>query len=227
MIVVVAPGQGSQTPGFLAPWLESPEAVQHLARLSEATGLDLADLGTAADAETITRTEIAQPLIVAAGLVAAAALERRIEATAGHSVGELTAAAIAGVLTEEDAMRLVTVRGSAMAAAAAAEPTGMAAVLGGDETAVVARLAELDLTPANRNGAGQIVAAGAVGALDGLRAEPPAGARVIPLKVAGAFHTRYMASAVDALASAGYPVRRAGAAVHAGEHPVTGTTERG
>ena len=199
VIVVVAPGQGSQSPGFLSPWLESDEAAAHLAMLSEASGLDLADLGTAADAETITRTELAQPLIVAAGLVAAAALDRPVAATAGHSVGEVTAAALSGVLSEEDAMRLVTVRGRAMAEAAAARPTGMSAVVGGDEAVVVDRLSELGLTAANRNGGGQIVAAGAVEALAALTVTPPAGSRVIPLKVAGAFHTAAMATAVDAL----------------------------
>jgi [acyl-carrier-protein] S-malonyltransferase len=199
VIVVVAPGQGSQSPGFLAPWLDLPGVRQQLEELGDAAQLDLVALGTTADADTIRRTEIAQPLIVAAGIVAAAALERQVHAVAGHSVGEVTAAIVSGVLSPTDGMRLVATRGQAMAAAAAVQPTGMSAVLGGEESSVVARLDELGLTPANRNGGGQIVAAGALPALESLRAEPPAGARVIPLQVAGAFHTAYMEPAVEGL----------------------------
>lgn len=201
VIVVVAPGQGSQSPGFLRPWLELDGVADHLGRLGEAAGLDLVELGTTADADTIRRTDIAQPLIVAAGLVTAAALDRSIAAVAGHSVGEVTAAVLAGVLDETVGMRLVATRGRAMAEAAAITPTGMSAVIGGDEAVVVARLDELGLTAANRNGGGQIVAAGALDALETLRTEPVAGTRVIPLQVAGAFHTRHMAPAVDALAA--------------------------
>ncbi|GAA4744126.1 ACP S-malonyltransferase [Amnibacterium soli] len=199
VIVVVAPGQGSQSPGFLEPWLELDGVRERLEALGRAAGLDLVALGTTADAETIRRTEIAQPLIVAAGIVTAAALERPVEAIAGHSVGEVTAAVVGGVLSDVDGMRLVATRGRAMAEAAAAVPTGMSAVVGGDEQVVVDRLAELGLTPANRNGGGQIVAAGELPALDALRTEPPKGARVIPLQVAGAFHTEYMAPAVETL----------------------------
>jgi [acyl-carrier-protein] S-malonyltransferase len=199
VIVVVAPGQGSQSPGFLAPWIEDPSAREHLERLGEAAGLDLVRLGTEADADTIRRTEIAQPLIVAAGLVALAALGRPVVAAAGHSVGEVTAAVAAGILDEGDGMRLIAVRGRAMAEAASVRPTGMAAVLGGDESTVVARLGELGLVPANRNGGGQIVAAGELGALDRLKAEPPAGSRVLPLQVAGAFHSEVMRPAVAEL----------------------------
>ena len=199
MIVVVAPGQGSQSPGFLEPWLELDGVRERLEALGDAAELDLVGLGTTADADTIRRTEIAQPLIVAAGIVTAAALERPVTAVAGHSVGEVTAAVVGGVLSDVDGMRLVATRGRAMAEAAAAVPTGMSAVVGGDEQVVVDRLAALGLTPANRNGGGQIVAAGELPALDALRAEPPAGARVIPLQVAGAFHTSYMAPAVETL----------------------------
>lgn len=199
MIVVVAPGQGSQSPGFLAPWAEDPAARDHLERLGAAAGLDLVELGTTADADTLRRTELAQPLIVAAGLVALSALGRSPAAVAGHSVGEVTAAVAAGVLDETDGMRLIAVRGRAMAEAAAARPTGMAAVLGGDEDVVLARLTELGLTPANRNGAGQIVAAGEMAALEALKQEPPAGSRIIPLQVAGAFHTEVMRPAVATL----------------------------
>jgi [acyl-carrier-protein] S-malonyltransferase len=199
VIVVVAPGQGSQSPGFLAPWIEDPAAREHLERLGQAADLDLVRLGTEADADTIRRTEIAQPLIVAAGLVTLAALGRPVSAVAGHSVGEVTAAVAAGILDEGDGMRLIAVRGRAMAEAASARPTGMAAVVGGDEASVVARLEELGLVPANRNGGGQIVAAGELDALDRLKAEPPAGARVIPLQVAGAFHSEVMRPAVAEL----------------------------
>ena len=205
MIVVVAPGQGSQTPGFLAPWLAVPSVAEQVAAHSEAVGIDLAAHGTESDADTIRDTAVAQPLIVSAGLVSLAALleggrRDRIAGIAGHSVGEITAAAGAGVLSEADALVFVRERARAMAAAAAAEPTAMSAVLGGDEQALLARLDELGLEPANYNGGGQIVVAGAVDALQALKDEPVAGTRVIPLQVAGAFHTRYMAPARDSLA---------------------------
>lgn len=207
MIVVVCPGQGSQTPGFLAPWLADPAYAERLARLSEAAGVDLATHGTVSDADTIRDTAIAQPLIVAAGLLTLDALlgdgrVARIGGIAGHSVGEITAAVGAGVLREADAMHFVAERGRAMADAAALAPTGMSAVIGADEQALLARLDELGLEPANFNGGGQIVVAGALDALETLKAEPPVGARVIPLQVAGAFHTRYMRPAVERLAAA-------------------------
>lgn len=206
MIVVVCPGQGSQTPGFLTPWIEDAEAKALLASLSEASGVDLIAHGTESDADTIRDTAIAQPLIVAASLVSLRALEARtgtkVAAIAGHSVGEFAAAAGAGVLTPADALALVGLRGRAMAAAAAEVETGMSAVIGGDQDEVVAHLEQFGLFAANYNGAGQIVAAGAVAALAKLKEEPPAGARVIPLQVAGAFHTDYMAPAVDAVQNA-------------------------
>ncbi|NQX03774.1 ACP S-malonyltransferase [Rathayibacter sp. VKM Ac-2856] len=204
MIVVVAPGQGSQTPGFLEPWLAVPSVAEQVAAHSEAVGIDLAAHGTVSDADTIRDTAVAQPLIVSAGLVSLAALleggrRDRIAGIAGHSVGEITAAAGAGVLSEPDALVFVRERARAMAAAAAATPTAMSAVLGGDEQALLARLDELGLEPANYNGGGQIVVAGAVDALQALKDEPVRGTRVVPLQVAGAFHTRYMAPARDAL----------------------------
>jgi len=192
---------------MLAPWLELDSVAAHLAELSEATNVDLAVHGVQSDADTIRDTAIAQPLLVATSLLTGRALfPAGVPAgsvIAGHSVGEFGAAALAGVLTDADAVALVTTRGAAMAsAAAAAEPTSMAAVLGGEADAVAAALAALDLTPANVNGGGQVVAAGAKSAIAELVANPPERARVIELQVAGAFHTRYMAPAVDTLAAA-------------------------
>ena len=206
MIVVVAPGQGSQTPGFLEPWLELDGAREQIGTFGEAAGVDLLAAGTTWDADAIRDTAIAQPLIVAASLLTYEALIDRAVATpdgvAGHSVGELAALYAAGVLGDTTVMELVGVRGRAMAEAAAAEPTGMSAVIGGDRDEVLAALTALDLTPANHNGAGQIVAAGALEALARLGDEPPAGTRVIPLQVAGAFHTRTMLPAVETLRAA-------------------------
>lgn len=200
MIVIVAPGQGSQKPGFLAPWLELPGVPERLRSLSDAAGVDLLEHGTVSDADTIRDTLVAQPLIVAAGILTLDALGDRAAlaaGVAGHSVGEITAAVAAGVLTAEDAMALVGERARAMADAAAATPTGMAAVIGADEAVLEARLEELGLQPANYNGGGQIVVAGAVDALAELAAAPPERARVIPLQTAGAFHTDFMAPAVE------------------------------
>lgn len=204
VIVVVAPGQGSQTPGFLEPWLAESALRDHLGALSDAAGIDLVAHGTTSDADTIRDTKVAQPLIVAASLMTAAAVlsegrRSHVDGVAGHSVGEVAAAAIAGILSETDAMRLVAERGRAMADAAALETTGMSAVIGGDEAELLARLAELGLQPANFNGGGQIVVAGATDALAQLAENPVAGTRVIPLQVAGAFHTRYMQPAVSHL----------------------------
>ncbi|MBF4995466.1 ACP S-malonyltransferase [Arthrobacter gandavensis] len=204
MLAIVCPGQGSQTPGFLAPWLELPGVREHLEALSETAGLDLVAHGTTSDEETIKDTAVAQPLIVAAGLVAARQLLDTGALTAatvvaGHSVGEITASAIAGALTEDDALTFVRERANAMARAAAAAPTGMSAVLGGDPDDVAQVLAGLGLTAANANGGGQVVAAGTLEQLAGLAANPPAKARVIPLKVAGAFHTTHMEPALSVL----------------------------
>ncbi len=206
MLVIVAPGQGAQTPGFLAPWLEIPAFGDRLAWLSAVAGLDLLHYGTEADADTIRDTAVAQPLLVASGLLAALELFPhpadafgRIGAVAGHSVGELAAAAGARAITAEQAMVLVRERGKAMAAAAAATPTSMTAVLGGDREEVLATLARHGLTAANDNGPGQIVAAGTTAQLQALAEDAPAKARLVPLSVAGAFHTEHMAPAVDVL----------------------------
>ncbi|MFD9463719.1 ACP S-malonyltransferase [Streptomyces sp. NPDC060027] len=204
MLVLVAPGQGAQTPGFLTPWLDLPGAAERLAAWSDAIGLDLAHYGTQADADAIRDTAVAQPLLVAAGLLSAAALgDVTPGAVAGHSVGEITAAAFAGVLDDTAALTLVRKRGLAMAEAAAITRTGMSALLGGDPETTVAHLEKLGLTPANVNGAGQIVAAGTLEQLAALEADKPEGVRrVVALKVAGAFHTVHMAPAVEALAKA-------------------------
>ncbi|MDJ0348297.1 ACP S-malonyltransferase [Cryobacterium sp. PH29-G1] len=202
MIVVVCPGQGSQTPGFLEPWLALPAFKAGLRQISDNLDLDLVAHGTVSDAATIRDTAIAQPLIVAAGILTLEALltpqrRDRIAGIAGHSVGELTAAAGAGILHTADAVSFVRERGLAMQAAAALVPTGMSAVIGADEDELLARVAELGLEPANFNGSGQIVVAGALDALAALAETPPHRARVIPLQVAGAFHTRYMQPAVE------------------------------
>ncbi|MEV0899273.1 ACP S-malonyltransferase [Actinoplanes sp. NPDC049802] len=203
MLAVLSPGQGSQKPGFLTPWLDLPGAETRLRGWSELAGADLVHLGTEADAEEIKDTARTQPLLVAAALLAGEHLPLEgVRAVAGHSVGELGAAVLAGVLSPEDAVTLAGIRGREMAAACALEPTGMSAVLGGDPDEVVAAIEKHGLHPANRNGAGQIVAAGALAALAGFAAEPPARARVIALPVAGAFHTPYMAPAESALAAA-------------------------
>ncbi len=205
VLAFLAPGQGSLTPGMLADWLELPGAAARIASWSDISGLDLARLGTTATAEEITDTAVTQPLVVAATLLAREELAKRAPQdgsenteiiVAGHSVGEIAAYAIAGVITADEAVSLAATRGAEMAKACALEPTGMSALLGGDEDEVLARLDALDLVPANRNAAGQIVAAGAVSALEKLAEDPPARARVRRLATAGAFHTKYMASAL-------------------------------
>jgi [acyl-carrier-protein] S-malonyltransferase len=203
VIALLAPSQGAQTPGMLAPWLVDPGARETLARWSSAVDLDLERLGTTAGADEIKDTAVTQPLVVATALLAFSALTARVGlppdlVVAGHSVGELTAAAIAGLLTPDAAVALAAVRGREMAAACARQPTGMSAVLGGKPDDVLARLEELGLDPANRNGGGQVVAAGPVDALTALAANPPERALVVPLAVAGAFHTRFMAPAEEA-----------------------------
>lgn len=206
MIVVVCPGQGAQTPGFLTPWLEVPAFEKSLLAMQAATGIDLISHGTVSDADTIRDTAVAQPLIVAAGVATLGALlsgktakEFGIAGVAGHSVGEITAAVVAGVFDAETGIRFVNERGQAMAKAAALEATSMAAILGGEQQDIEAKLSTLELEPANYNGSGQIVAAGTAAAILELQANPVAGTRVIPLQVAGAFHTRFMKPAVETL----------------------------
>jgi [acyl-carrier-protein] S-malonyltransferase len=200
VLAVLAPGQGSQKPGFLTPWMALPGTEARLRWWSALAGVDLVHLGTTADEEEIRDTARTQPLLVSAALVAAEHLDANdLGVVAGHSVGEIAAAAIAGVLTPESAVTLAAVRGREMAAACALEATGMSAVLGGNEDEVLAAIAAQGLHAANRNGAGQIVVAGSLAALEAFKATPPPGTRVIPLKVAGAFHTPYMAPAEKAL----------------------------
>ena len=197
MLALIAPGQGAQTPGMLLPWIADPSKAELLQQWSDAIDLDLLHLGTTADADEIRDTANAQPLIVAAGLLSAGALDLKgkFSFVAGHSVGEITAAALAGVISEVDALRLVRVRGIEMAKAAAVSPSGMSAVLGGDREVVLAAISQAGLVAANDNGGGQIVAAGD---LDALASLAPVGARVRALQVAGAFHTHFMSPAVAA-----------------------------
>jgi [acyl-carrier-protein] S-malonyltransferase len=209
MLLITAPGQGAQAPGFLSAWLELPGFADRLGAWSDLAGCDLIRYGTTAGADEIKDTAVAQPLLVAAAVATAEVLfgglgkaPQQAGATAGHSVGELGAGTIAGVITPEDAMRLVGVRGRAMASAAAIEQTGMTAVLGGTEGDVLASMEKHGLTPANINAPGQIVAAGTTAELAAFAADPPPGARLRPLAVAGAFHTRHMAPAADELREA-------------------------
>lgn len=209
MLAIVCPGQGAQKPGFLAPWLELPGVDEALGALSAAAEVDLLRHGTVSDAETIKDTAVAQPLLVAAGIIAAGQIGPQDDGPAvppagvyaGHSVGEVTAAALSGVLTAEAAMQLVAVRSRAMAKAAAAVPTGMAAVVGGSRAEVIDTIERHGLHAANINSAAQVVAAGDVDAIQALAADGPAKARVIPLQVAGAFHTPFMAEARSELAA--------------------------
>jgi [acyl-carrier-protein] S-malonyltransferase len=205
MLIAACPGQGSQAPGFLGQWLKEVDGFQsQLEKLSAVCGLDLVNLGTTADEAQIKDTAIAQPLIVAASIAAYRALFQSVEidGVLGHSVGEFAAAAIAGVITDELALKLVTIRGQAMAKAAAEQSTGMAAILGGEIDEVISAANDLGLEVANFNGAGQLVAAGTKKQIAALMALPPAKTRVIELKVAGAFHTQYMESARSELARA-------------------------
>ncbi len=198
MICIACPGQGSQAPGFLTPWLEIPVFKEQIEKASAVLGIDLVHYGTVAEADAIRDTKIAQPLIVAAGIASYLTLKDSlgealvVSATAGHSVGEITAAYVSGIFDADNALRFVQRRGNEMAGAAALEQSSMAAVVGGEITAVLAHLESVGLFAANYNGAGQVVAAGSKDLIDALVASPPAGSRVIALQVAGAFHTSYM-----------------------------------
>lgn len=206
MLAIVAPGQGAQTSGFLTPWLEDLAFATRLEWLSAVAGIDLVAHGTISDDDTIRDTAIAQPLLVASGMLAALALFpqptegfRVVGVAAGHSVGEITAAGANGVLSAEQAMVLVRERGNQMAAASAATPTSMTAVIGGHRDEVLAAIEAHGLTAANNNGPGQIVAAGTVEQLAAFAEAAPRRTRLFPLSVAGAFHTHHMAPAVARL----------------------------
>jgi [acyl-carrier-protein] S-malonyltransferase len=205
MICIACPGQGSQAPGFLEPWLEIPAFKRSIEHSSAAVDLDLIHFGTVADAEAIRDTKIAQPLIVAAGIASYQALRNKlgdslkVSATAGHSVGEITAAFVSGIFDSQTALQFVQRRGIEMANAAAMAPSSMAAVVGGDSDTVLAHLDSVGLFAANYNGAGQIVAAGATELVTNLVGSAPAGSRVIQLQVAGAFHTSFMEPARPSL----------------------------
>lgn len=204
--MIASPGQGAQTPGFLAEWLQIQSFADRMAWLSAVSGLDLVHYGTEADAETIRDTAIAQPLLVASAIAVAHELFDagqpacgQADVVAGHSVGEIAAAALTGALSAESAMVFVRERGQGMAAASAVQPTGMSAVVAGRPDEVLAAIEDAGLVPANNNGSGQVVAAGTLEQLQRLADNPPARARVIPLQVAGAFHTWHMAPAMDRL----------------------------
>jgi len=207
MICIACPGQGSQAPGFLNPWLEIPVFKEQIEKASAVLGIDLIHFGTVADADEIRDTKIAQPLIVAAGIASYEALKQSlgetlvVSATAGHSVGEITAAYVSGIFDSDNALKFVQRRGNEMAAAAALAPSSMAAVVGGELDDVVAHLESVGLFAANYNGAGQVVAAGTKELIDALVATPPAGSRVVALQVAGAFHTSFMEPARPVLAA--------------------------
>lgn len=205
MLIINAPGQGSQKPGMLIPWLDAPGVRDTLAELSDACGLDLLHLGTEANQEQITDTAVTQPLVVASALIAFECVQAQIQLpsstmTSGHSIGEVAALAIAGVITPLEAVKLASIRGAAMAKACALQPTGMSACLGGEEAEVVEAIEQAGLTAANRNCPGQIVAAGSTAGLEALAANPPAKTRVRALAVAGAFHTQYMKPAAEEVA---------------------------
>jgi [acyl-carrier-protein] S-malonyltransferase len=206
MISIACPGQGSQTPGFFEPWLELSTFRKQIERSSEILGIDLVHFGTLADQDAIRDTKVAQPLIVAAGIASFLVLQERFGAqlgvfsTAGHSVGEITSAYVAGIFDDQTALKFVQKRGDEMAKASSLEESSMAAVVGGDQTAVLGELVGRGLFAANYNGSGQIVAAGSKVLISELVVNPPAGSRVIQLQVAGAFHTAFMESARGPLA---------------------------
>lgn len=207
MIALTCPGQGAQAPGFLSPWLELASFKAEIEKYSAVLEMDLVHFGTIADADQIKDTSVAQPLIVAASMASHAVLMEALQdksvvaGVAGHSVGEIAAAYIAGVLDAEAALTFVKARGEQMAHAASLEASSMAAVVGGEPEVVVNHLESIGLFAANYNGKGQIVAAGSAAKIQELVASPPSGTRVVGLAVAGAFHTSFMETAKVELAS--------------------------
>ena len=213
MIALTCPGQGAQTPGFLGPWLEIESFKTEIDKYSLILDMDLIHFGTKSEADQIKDTRIAQPLIVAASMASHAVLikalgeDAKIAGVAGHSVGEIAAAKIAGVLDTEAALNFVKARGEQMAQAASLEESSMAAVVGGEQDSVLEHLSKLGLFAANYNGKGQIVAAGSSSKISELMETPPAGSRVVGLAVAGAFHTSFMETAKVTLTSLASSIR--------------------
>jgi len=201
LLAVVAPGQGSQQPAMFNSWIEIPENYQKLKEFSEISNLDLIYFGTKATKEEISNTEITQPLLTALSLISFANLNLDDKSSvifAGHSVGEFSASTFSEFLTEEQAMRLVTLRGKLMNdATKESEQTGMAAVLGGDKNIIIERLKEIQLYAANINSQGQIIASGKLSKINELIRNPIEKTKVIKLDVSGAFHTPYMQNAKD------------------------------
>ena len=213
MIALTCPGQGAQTPGFLTPWLELDSFKNEIEKYSAVLEMDLVQFGTEADADQIKDTKIAQPLIVAASMASHAILVQALKddslfaGVAGHSVGEIAAANIAGVVSMEAALKFVKARGEQMAEASSLESSSMAAVVGGEQELVLDHLSNMGLFAANYNGKGQIVAAGSSSRIQELIANPPSGTRVVGLAVAGAFHTSFMETAKVALTSLASSIR--------------------
>jgi [acyl-carrier-protein] S-malonyltransferase len=203
VLAVLCPGQGAQSAGFLTPWLTSYDVRPRLDQLSESAGFDLVAAGTDTSFDVVD-TAVAQPLLVAAGVVTAELLGELTPETVlvGHSVGELTAAAVAGALDPADAVRIAALRGAAMKSACAQADGGMTAVLGGEAADVLAAIEAAGCVAANVNAAGQVVAAGTHDALARFASSAPAGARLRALNVAGPFHTQWMAPAAADLAGA-------------------------
>lgn len=199
----MTPGQGSQTSGMYSSWITDAANKELIANYSELIDLDLLNYGTSASQAEITATNIAQPLLTALTFMSFGKLEVNLNTNiiySGHSVGEFSAASLAGFYSDETAMKLVNVRGKAMAEAAASNnATGMSAVLGGDKAEVIKHIEQFDLVPANVNSNGQIVASGLLTNLEKLSENPPASTKVRKLEVAGAFHSQFMKTAESEL----------------------------
>jgi [acyl-carrier-protein] S-malonyltransferase len=199
----VTPGQGSQTSGMYSPWITDQTNNEIVKKYSDLIDLDLFHYGTVASQPEITATNIAQPLLTALAFMSFNRLNIKSNENiiySGHSVGEFSAACLAGFYSDETAMKLVSVRGKAMAEAAASNSaTGMSAVLGGDKAEIIKHIEQFDLVPANVNSSGQIVASGLLTNLEKLSANPPASTKVRKLDVAGAFHSQFMKSAESEL----------------------------
>ncbi len=203
MLALVAPGQGSQSVGMLAPWVADSQTKDLVESWSELISVDLLKLGQLGTAEEIKSTDIAQLLIFITSYLSSLALDLRNAKDssivyAGHSVGEFAAYSLAGTFEVDQALRLVAKRGQAMLSATKVfSKTGMSAVLGGNKEEVLSYLREFDLIPANINSNGQIIAAGSLENLERLSSSPLEGTRIRPLEVSAAFHTKFMEPAVS------------------------------